>query len=120
MTDKLIGMNMNRDFERYIDFTAKVSQYPAHGTRMMGELAYLGLGLAGEAGEAANVIKKVIRRHGVTLTEQERKNLISELGDILWYLARITWYLEVDIETVLQQNIKKLTKRMTEGKITNH
>ncbi len=47
------------------------------------DLQILQLGLVGEAGEVADLIKKV-EGHG---HKPDREKLIKELGDVLWYVA---------------------------------
>jgi NTP pyrophosphatase (non-canonical NTP hydrolase) len=69
------------------------------------------LGLAGEAGEVADTIKKaVFHRHGL-----DREKLIKELGDVLWYLAAICTKLDVSLNLVMDRNIAKLRERYPEG-----
>ena len=75
------------------------------------ELATLALGAAGEAGEAADYVKKVIG-HGHPM---DRSELAKELGDALWYLARLAAHIGFDLETVAQWNIDKLAKRYPAG-----
>ena len=74
-------------------------------------LSNAGLGLAGEAGEAADIIKKHLF-HGHLLDVDE---LIRELGDICWYVALTAELIGTDFETVLETNIEKLKRRYPEG-----
>ena len=69
------------------------------------------MGLCGEAGEAIDLVKKHLAQ-GHAL---DRERLIGELGDIAWYLAEVATVLDVDLETVLSRNIKKLRARYPEG-----
>ena len=69
------------------------------------------LGLTGEAGEFADLIKKTYF-HGHT---QDTEHLIKELGDALWYIALAAQILDTDLETVMQKNIDKLCKRYPDG-----
>lgn len=74
-------------------------------------LVYGALGLAGEAGEAANKIKKVVyHAHPENLPE-----IIEELGDVLWHIAEIATVLEVDLHTIAAANIGKLLRRYPDG-----
>lgn len=78
-----------------------------------GEMDYLlntALGLTGESGEFADIIKK-IRFHGHPFTPELRIKLHKELGDILWYIAQGCKALEVSLEDVAYTNIVKLTDR---------
>lgn len=74
-------------------------------------LAYCGLGLAGEAGEVANEIKKILRDDSGQLTASRKAKLIDELGDVAWYLAMCCTELNMDIVEVMRQNLDKLAER---------
>ena len=68
--------------------TATQYQIAACGTAIFPKetaLAYLTLGLAGEAGEIANKAKKIIRDGGDV--DAKKKEIGKELGDVCWYLA---------------------------------
>ena len=69
------------------------------------------LGLNGEAGECADLVKKYLFQ-GHDLDEM---HLIKELGDVAWYLAVTAWTLGYDLETVLQLNVNKLRERYPNG-----
>lgn len=65
------------------------------------------LGLAGEAGETADYIKKVIF-HGNPL---DKDILKKELGDVCWYIAAICQLTDLSFDDVLKSNIEKLKRR---------
>ena len=73
--------------------------------------AILGLGLAGEAGEVADLLKKQIG-HGHPL---DLEKLRDELGDTLWYLAMIASVHGLSLASVAQANFEKLAKRYGPG-----
>ncbi len=69
------------------------------------------LGLAGEAGEVADLIKKgVFHQHGL-----DKEKLKKELGDCLWYIAALCSNLGLDLGDVMQSNIDKLKLRYPNG-----
>ena len=74
-------------------------------------LANGALGLAGEAGEAADLIKKHLF-HDHPLDEARLK---SELGDILWYVATLSGTLGLSLGEVARHNVAKLRARYPEG-----
>lgn len=74
-------------------------------------LVIAALGLAGEAGEVADHIKKVVG-HGHTL---DLTHLEKELGDVMWNIAEIVSVIESNMEAVANKNIEKLWKRYPEG-----
>jgi len=83
--------------------------------------SYLALGLASEAGEVAGKLKKVIRDYSNTpldqMTPEWKKEYLSELGDVLWYLARISDELGVSLSEIAEANISKLFDRLNRNKI---
>ena len=76
-----------------------------------GDLANCGLGIAGEAGEVAEIIKKQLS--GVK--ELDAEKLKYELGDVLWYIASLCDCLGFDMGTVAEMNIAKLKARHGAG-----
>jgi NTP pyrophosphatase (non-canonical NTP hydrolase) len=81
------------------------------------KLIYPTLGLAGEAGEIANKVKKILRDNAGELAEDVRQNLISELGDVLWYIAALATDLGVELSEVADKNVEKLHSRKNRGVI---
>lgn len=69
------------------------------------------LGLCGESGEVADIIKK----HLFQGHELDKEKIIKELGDVCWYIAITAHGLGVDLETVMKKNIEKLIKRYPDG-----
>lgn len=69
------------------------------------------LGLNGEAGECADIVKKhLFQGHSL-----DRVHLAKELGDVAWYLAVTAYAIGCDLDAVFQMNIDKLTERYPEG-----
>lgn len=69
------------------------------------------LGVAGEAGEVTDLVKKHIF-HGHDL---DKEHLAKELGDVCWYLAVTADVIGYDFETILKMNIEKLRARYPDG-----
>lgn len=99
------------NFEEYQKIVKKTSIYPNQGNNV----AYATLGLVGEAGEVADKVKKLIRDFNGVLTEDKRKEMIKELGDVLWYLTACASELGVNLEEVATQNAKKVEDRKSRG-----
>jgi len=74
-------------------------------------LIYTALGLNGEAGETAELVKKTFF-HGHDL---EADKLKKELGDVLWYVAVMAKAMDWSLDEVAQDNIDKLARRYPEG-----
>jgi NTP pyrophosphatase (non-canonical NTP hydrolase) len=89
------------DFDAYQKFTKTTAVYPPS----VG-VAYCALGLAGEAGEVANNVKKEIRDGA-----DKKAAVIDELGDVLWYVARLADEYDVDLSAVALLNVQKLRAR---------
>lgn len=70
------------------------------------------LGLAGEAGEFANLVKKRTAHGHSDITPAV---LGDELGDILWYLAEAATACGLNLEDIARENIAKLRQRYPEG-----
>lgn len=81
------------------------------------KMIYPTLGLAGEAGEIANKVKKILRDNSGDLEESVRENLIYELGDVLWYVAALATDLKVELSEVARRNVEKLNSRKNRGVI---
>lgn len=71
--------------------------------------------LNGEAGEVAEKVFKAFRDEGGHLTEDIIVALSKELGDVLWYVARIAGILDLSLSAVMEENIAKLTSRQERG-----
>lgn len=69
------------------------------------------MGLNGEAGEAVEILKKVLFQ-GHTF---DREHLAKELGDVCWYLAVTADAIGYDLESIMQMNIDKLRARYPDG-----
>lgn len=74
-------------------------------------LVVAALGLAGEAGEFCDLVKKINGQGH----ELNRDKLLNELGDILWYVADAASCLGVELGEVAVGNINKLRKRYPNG-----
>lgn len=99
--------------DEYQDQAGATAIYPDSGEQTLAAISYVALGLVGEAGEVANIVKKMLR-DGLSV-EEAREHLIGELGDCLWYLARICSELDLDLSEVAAENLGKLLDRQTRG-----
>ena len=69
------------------------------------------LGLCGESGEVADLLKKYhFQGHNLDLD-----HIAKELGDVAWYLAVGAYAIGFDLETILQMNVDKLKARYPDG-----
>lgn len=93
------------DYQENAKLTAVFN--PIHG------LEYLTLGLCGEAGEAANKVKKIFRDENYKVSEEKAREIALELGDTLWYLAMLAEHLGYSLSQIAEMNAKKLAARKT-------
>jgi len=75
-------------------------------------IAIMGLGLAGEAGEVVEHIKKFIRDDNL-----DQEELKKELGDAIYYWCRICKQFGLEPSEVIRANVEKLTSRRERGKL---
>jgi len=78
-------------------------------------LARLALGIAGEAGEIAEIVKKSMRGDYKLL--HKGPELAKELGDVLWYVAVYAAELETPLSEIATLNRNKLAWRKERGVI---
>ena len=69
------------------------------------------MGLAGEAGECLDLVKKYLYQGH----QLDKEHLAKELGDVAWYLVTTAHSIGYDLETILQMNVDKLRKRYPTG-----
>ena len=76
-------------------------------------ILYPTLGLAGEAGEVEEKVKKIIRDNKSIIDEKE--SVAKELGDVLWYVAAVARDIGYSLEVIAEMNIEKLESRKERG-----
>ncbi len=101
------------DFDEYQKFSRQTAIYPHRGKNFI----YPTLGLAGETGEVAEKIKKIIRDKGGHLSAADKIAIAKELGDVLWYLANLASELGLSLNDIAQTNLEKLRSRQARGKL---
>lgn len=75
------------------------------------------LGLTGEAGEVADKFKKIIRDRQGKLTDEDKLEIVKELGDVLWYVTTISHLLGYSLEDVARKNNEKLLSRKSRDQL---
>lgn len=102
-------------FEKFFDTVKETAQY-----REDYAVIYPALGLAGETGEAVDIIKKSVRYRTKDMDfslvdaqsgKDRTEDMVSELGDVLWYWVNLVKDLGLNYEDILQYNYDKLRKR---------
>ena len=93
---------------QYQSAAAKTAMYK-HNHKVL----YPALGLAGEAGEVAEKIKKMLRDSNKVSADE----IVKELGDVVFYATALANYFSSDLTEVLQVNMDKLNSRAKRGVI---
>lgn len=101
-------------FKEYQEKAWLTAKYP----NIHNNIIYPTLGLAGEAGELANKVKKIQRDDNGIISLAKWDQLLDELGDVLWYCAALATELNTDLESIAIRNISKLSSRNERNKIS--
>lgn len=97
-------------YQKWVEANRK---YPDLGS--FAGLEYCILAMCGEAGETANVLKKLIRDRASQIDNYDRAKLLLELGDVLWYVAAAASELGSSLEEVADLNQTKINGRSIVG-----
>ncbi|MCF7820246.1 MAG: nucleoside triphosphate pyrophosphohydrolase family protein [Candidatus Pacebacteria bacterium] len=98
-------------FSDYQKESQRTALYPDKGNNYV----YPTLGLTGEAGEVADKIKKILRDKEGKLSEDDKKEIAKELGDVLWYISQLASELNLDLDEIAKGNLEKLLSRLERG-----
>ncbi|MCA9335000.1 nucleoside triphosphate pyrophosphohydrolase family protein [Candidatus Saccharibacteria bacterium] len=104
-------MNLNEYSKKAL---TTLSDNYAHGdisAQMMGQV----LGLSDESGEVLGKFKKLLRDKQGVLEDNDKKEIMKELGDVLWYVNSVAHLLGYTLDDVAQSNIDKLASRKERG-----
>lgn len=89
-------------------------------------IIYPALGIAGEAGECADKVKKMLRdtdivrnadTGAILIDAEQQHSLALEVGDVLWYCATLARDIGMTLEEIAEMNIDKLASRQRRGKL---
>ena len=105
-----VTSDASKDFLSLSDRLVELDQKGANIERLM----TAAVGISAEGGEFMEIVKKMIFQ-GKPADKDNLEHLKIELGDVMWYVAQACMALDVDMDDVLDTNIKKLEKRYPEG-----
>ena len=105
-----VTSDSSKDFKSLVDRLGDLDRQGANPER----LATAAVGLSAESGEFLEIVKKMVFQ-GKPWDEHNRKHLIIELGDVMWYVAQACIALNVEFDDVVRGNVKKLEKRYPGG-----
>jgi len=89
--------NLAKDGQQILDSITPLKMHKIH----------MAMGVAGEAGEIIDAVKKEVAYN----KEQDRMNIIEELGDLEFYMAGLRQAYDITREETLVHNKNKLGKR---------
>ena len=92
------------NFNVYQEASRKTAVYPDDA-----KVIYPAMGLAGEAGEVCNKIKKITR--GDVKLAEIKDDLAGEIGDVLWYVSALCSDMNLRLGDVAKLNLDKLNGR---------
>lgn len=98
-------------FKEYQKISRKTAVYPVVGEKFV----YPALGLAGEAGEVMEKIKKIFRDKNKKVDQATKQEIAKEMGDVLWYLAQLATEFDLSLDEIAESNLKKLLSRLERG-----
>ena len=124
---------MTIDFKRYESFVDAVTSDASKdfvnlADRMVeldGQVANIerlltsAVGISAEGGEFTEIVKKMVFQ-GKPWNDANKHHLVTELGDIMWYVANACMALEISFDDVIATNVKKLEKRYPGGSFDVH
>jgi NTP pyrophosphatase (non-canonical NTP hydrolase) len=105
------------EFSTYQHVTKQTAIYPESGCGTPLAIAYVGLGVAGEAGEVVGKIKKMLRDDDCILTEECKIAIGQEIGGVLWYLSQIANEIGLNLDDIARENLDILADRKNRGVI---
>ena len=123
---------MTSNFNKYTQFVNSVTSTPSQdadafiyrlqelgGDVAIQRLLTAAVGITAEGGEFMEIVKKMIFQ-GKPANADNLEHLKIELGDVMWYVAQACMALEIDMDDVLDTNIKKLEKRYEDGHFSEY
>jgi NTP pyrophosphatase (non-canonical NTP hydrolase) len=92
-------------FERHVGILFKPME------TQLEELLHASVGIAGEAGEIIDTVK----RHWIYRDELNRKNILEEAGDVLFYTTALLLRSGYTLQEAIDHNVEKLSERYPAG-----
>ena len=106
-----VTSDSSKDFVYLADRLVELDRKGANIER----LTTAAVGMSAESGEFLEIVKKMVFQ-GKPFNDDNRKHLIIELGDVMWYVAQACMALDISFDEVIKGNVKKLEKRYPGGK----
>ena len=118
MYGRVVGPEKKMTLNEYQAFCLSTSD--ALGVNEDDRFIIASMGVVGEAGEVIEKVKKLLRDYNGVMTDDFKKDLVGEIGDVMWYCAVLSDEIGYDLCTVSQKNIDKLLSRLERGVIAGN
>ena len=105
-----VPSDASKDFVNLADRMVELDREGANIERLL----TAGVGINAEGGEFLEIVKKMIFQ-GKPWNDANKHHLVTELGDLMWYVTQACMALDVSMEDVVATNVKKLEKRYPGG-----
>ena len=105
-----VTSDSSKDYKSFLD---SIEYLDGEGSNVQ-RLLTAAVGISAEGGEFREIVQKMLFQ-GKPWDEHNRKHLIIELGDVMWYVMQACKALDVSIEEVVAGNVDKLKKRYPGG-----
>ena len=105
-----VTSDASKDFVNLADRKVELDREGANIERLL----TAGVGINAEGGEFLEIVKKMIFQ-GKPWNDANKHHLVTELGDLMWYITQACMALEISMEDVVSTNVKKLEKRYPGG-----
>ena len=105
-----VTSDASKDFVNLADRMVELDREGANIERLL----TAGVGINAEGGEFLEIVKKMIFQ-GKPWNDANKHHLVTELGDLMWYITQACMALEISMEDVVATNVKKLEKRYPGG-----
>ena len=106
-----VTSDASKDFVNLADRMVELDGEGANIERLL----TAGVGINAEGGEFLEIVKKMIFQ-GKPWNDANKHHLVTELGDLMWYITQACMALEVSMEDVVATNVKNLEKRYPGGR----
>jgi hypothetical protein len=108
----------SESIRKYVGTLEIPSELKAANLRQLLNVTYVALGMAGEAGELCNKLKKIIRDNNATFTAENLEDLRKENGDVTWYNAQFFSRIGTAFSEGAKMNLSKLFNRKKQNTLS--
>ena len=100
----------SKDYQSFVESLDDLDGQGSNIPRLLTAAA----GVSAEGGEFMEIVKKMVFQ-GKPWSDHNRKHLVIELGDVMWYVMQACMALNIILDDVIAGNVEKLKKRYPGG-----